>query len=150
MILLKNTQKKSKLNQNEIKSKIKIILEHLGYQDFDIGIWFTTNPTIKKYNLKYRKKNKITDILSFPYHDELKPGQKIKISSNEDKNLGDIIISLERAKTDASELNNRSFKEHLMVLIIHGICHLIGYDHKTEKEFKIMQKKENELLELVK
>ena len=149
MILIKNTQKKINVNQKDIKLKIEKILKHLGYQDFDIGIWFTTNQAIKKYNQKYRNKNKITDVLSFPSHENLKPGQIIKTKTDEDKNLGDIIISLERTKRDARELN-RSFKEHLMVLIIHGICHLLGYDHKTEKEFEIMQKKEGELLKLVK
>ena len=149
MILIKNSLKKININQKEIKSKIIKILKHLGYQDFDIGILFTTNPTIKKYNLKYRKKNKITDILSFPYHEKLKAGQKINVMDNIDNNLGDIIISLERTKTDSSELK-RSFKEHLMILIIHGICHLLGYDHKTENDFKIMQKKEDELLKLIK
>lgn len=149
MILIKNTQRKININKKEIKTKIEKILEHLNYQNFDIGIWFTTNQTIKKYNQKYRNKDKTTDVLSFPYHTELKQGQKIKTKSEEDKNLGDIIISLERTKSDSIELN-KSFKKHLMVLIIHGICHLLGYNHKTEKEFETMQNKEKELLKLVK
>ncbi len=149
MILIKNTQKKIYINQKEIKSKIEKILKHLYYQNFDIGIWLTTNQTIKKYNKKYRNKDKATDVLSFPYHEKLKPRQKIKVQSDDDRSLGDIIISLERTKSDAIELN-KPFKEHLIVLIVHGVCHLLGYDHKTEKEFQIMQNKENKLLKLVK
>jgi probable rRNA maturation factor len=145
MILIINRQKKIKLNINLIKSNIKKILDFLGYSNFDIGIYFTTNNTIKKYNKKYRDKNKYTDILSFPYHDNLKPGQKISIKDIEDKNLGDIIISLEHAKKDSQE-QNINFQEYIFILLIHGISHLLNYDHKTEKDFKIMKKFEKSLL----
>jgi len=83
--------------------------------------------------------------LSFPYHTDLKAGEKIKIKEPEDKNLGDIIISLEFAKKDAMELD-RFLGTHLEILIAHGIAHLLGYDHQTEKDYKIMCKKERELL----
>ena len=99
-ILIKNQQRKIPIKTKFVKSKIKKILQHLELQDFAIGIWFTTNKTIKKYNNKYRKKNKATDILSFPYHPDLKPEETIKIDHSEDKNLGDIIISVERVKKD--------------------------------------------------
>ena len=77
MILIKNTQKKIKIDINHIKKDVQTILNLLGYPDFDIGIWFTTNPTIRKYNKEYREKDKATDVLSFPYHETLKPGEKI-------------------------------------------------------------------------
>jgi len=148
MVLIKNKQKKISINQKEIKTGIEKILKFLGYQDFDIGIWFTTNQTIKKYNKLYRNKNKVTDILSFPYHPKLKPGQKIKAKSPEEQNLGDIIISLEKAKQNAPTFKS-SFKNHLKLLLVHGICHLLCFSHETEKEFKQMQSLEKKLLNLI-
>lgn len=145
MIKIINKQRKIKINEKELKKIITIMLATLGYQDFDIGIFLTTNPTIKKYNKKYRKKDTATDILSFPYHTSLKPGEKIIVTSQEDKNLGDIIISLEYVQRAAPEWN-RSFKEHFIALIAHGIAHLLNYNHKTDAEFKAMQKIEKKLL----
>ena len=146
MITIKNSQRKIKINARCIKSDVQRILDELGYDDFDIGIWFATNQTIKKYNKKYRKQDCATDILSFPYHTNLTPGKKIIAETPEDKNLGDIIISLERVKLD-SERDKISFEKYLKKIIVHGIVHLLGYDHKTEKAYKVMQKKEHELLQ---
>ena len=149
MIKIINRQKKIKIDTKKIKSNIQRILSFLGYSDFDIGILFTTNKTIKKYNKKYRGKDQPTDILSFPYHTNLKPGQKIKVKNPEDKNLGDIIISLERVMSDSNE-ENRSFKDHLSLILAHGITHLLGHDHKTEKQYKAMRQFETKLLDVIK
>ncbi len=148
MILIKNKIKKIKINESQIKKDVAKILRLLNYQDFDIGILFTTNNTIQKFNKKYRKKDKATDILSFPYHTELKAGEKIKINDSDDKNLGDIIISLKFAKNDALRLSH-SLQEHLRILLAHGIAHLLGYDHQTESEYKKMQSFEKRLLKVI-
>lgn len=135
MITIKNRVTKIKVNRRELRRAIQKILDVAGYPDFDIGVWLTTNKTIRVYNKKYRKQDKPTDVLSFPYHDKLKPGQKIVVKSPEDKNLGDILISLEYIK-----------KDDLYRILVHGVAHLLGYDHQTEKAYKIMQKKEQQLL----
>ena len=75
MILIKNSQRKIKINQKRLKSNAQKILDVLGYGDYDLGIWLTTNKTIQKYNKTYRDKNKPTNILSFPYYPNLKPGE---------------------------------------------------------------------------
>ena len=144
-ILIKNTQQKIKINIGEIKQNIQKMLTVAGYSDFDISIWFTTNATIKKFNKKYRKKDISTDILSFPYHTKLEPGQKIIPQSSEDKTLGDLIISLERVKKDAAQLD-QTFKNRLNIIIAHGITHLFGYDHKTNSQHLKMSKIEKKLL----
>ena len=145
MITIINRLRKISIDAKKIEQKIKKMLDYLDYGDFDIGVFFTTNATIKKYNNQYRKKNKATDILSFPFHTELKAGEKPQILSTEDKNLGDIIISLEYAKKDAT-CEKRSLEQRLDVLLAHGICHLLGYDHKENDDYKKMHIKENELL----
>src|SRR3989338_7121469 len=118
MIFIKNTQHKIKINIKALKTIIKKMLVIAGYKDFYINIWFTTNSTIKKYNKKYRNKNKATDILSFPFHN-IKAGKQIKIKYPEDKNLGDLIISLEHIKKDALKLN-QSFDQRIEILLAHG------------------------------
>jgi len=148
MISIKNTQKKIKINEKKIRGYVKQILEIYQYQDFDIGIWFTTNQTIKKFNKIYRKKDKSTDILSFSFHDKIKAGEKIKPKSEDDKNLGDLIISAEFAQKDAKK-GNRTLNEHLKILIVHGICHLLGYNHETENDYKKMRIKELSILKKI-
>lgn len=147
-ILLKNSQRKIKINKNKIKKNIETILNHLNYKDFGISIWFTTNKTIQKFNNDFRKKDKATDILSFPFHTNIKPGQRIKPKTKDDKNLGDIIISLEFCKKD-SQKAKIPFDKYLTRIIIHGIVHLLGYDHITDEQFKKMHLVEKELLSLL-
>lgn len=148
MINIKNTQRKIKINKNKTKKIIQSILDYLDYINFDIGIWFTTNQTIKKYNKIYRNKNKATDILSFPFHTNIKAGKYIRAKSEDEKNLGDIIISLEYAQKAAKKIGV-SLDTHIKTLLAHGICHLIGYEHKTDADYAKMQAKELEILEQI-
>ncbi|MCA9770189.1 rRNA maturation RNase YbeY [Candidatus Dependentiae bacterium] len=145
MILIRNTQKKININQKKLQQDAQKILDILGYNDFDLGIWLTTNTTIKKYNHNYRNKDKPTDILSFPYHSDLKAGDKISATTDEDRNLGDIIISPEYVKKDSPRWGH-SFEQHMQMLLVHGICHLLGYDHIKDQDYAVMKKQENFLL----
>jgi probable rRNA maturation factor len=148
MILIKNSQTKIKVNETKIKKYAQACLDQIGYPDFDLGIWLTTNATIKKYNNSYRNKNKATDILSFPFH-QLNPGQKIKALDSSDKNFGDIIISLEFVQKDAPKRWGQTFEQRMPILIVHGICHLLGYDHENDADYKVMHKQETALLKKI-
>ncbi len=148
MILIKNTQRKIKFNVNNIKNQVSHILTLVEHPDFDVNFWFTTNKTIRKFNKKFRKKDKPTDIISFPFYPELKPGEKIKPKLKDDKNLGDIIISLEFCQKDSIKLNI-PFEKYLLRIIVHGIVHLIGYDHITEAQYKKMHKFEQKILKTI-
>ena len=149
MILIKNRQRKIPVNTKLLEHALKRMLAHLDYKDFDIGILLTTNKSIREYNKKFRHKDKPTDILSFPFYPDLKPGKKIITQDPDDKNLGDIIISLEYAQQDANKNRNRSLDEHLVILLAHGISHLIGYDHQTNAQYSIMKKIEKTLLQSI-
>ncbi|MBP6870271.1 rRNA maturation RNase YbeY [Candidatus Babeliales bacterium] len=122
-------------------------LDALGYSDFDLGIMLTTNATIKKYNAQYRNKDKATDVLSFPFH-HIKAGTKIKVKSDDDKNLGDMIISIEYVQAAAKKLGT-TFEKRMNRMLIHSICHLLGYDHIQDDEFAIMIKKEKSLAQAI-
>lgn len=145
MILIKNSQRTITLDTNRLKKDAQIILDALKYSDFDLGIWLTTNKTIHKYNRDYRHKDKPTDILSFPFYPDLKAGERITALTDEDKNLGDLIISLEYVQADAKKLGV-TFEQRMKRLLVHGICHLLGYDHIKDEDYKVMYRKEMALL----
>ena len=145
MITIKNSQRSIPINKTSLAKDAQTILDVLGYPDFDLGIWITTNKTIQQYNKTYRKKDKPTDILSFSFHPDIQAGERIKPETEDDKNLGDLIISAEYVQKHAEKLGV-SFNHHMKVLLVHGICHLLGYDHEKDKDYDIMKKKEEALL----
>ena len=100
----------------------------------------SNNKNIKKLNKVFRKKNKSTDILSFPLH------KKIKIVKN--TYLGDIIISYNYLDKPRSQ-DLKSFKEKVAKMLIHGFLHLLGFDHKKNKDYFEMLKEENLLFKSV-
>lgn len=148
MITINNTQRKVKIDKAQLKKDAQTILDALGYSDFDLGILITTNKTIQRYNKEYRNKDSATDVLSFAYHSHVKPGKKIVAKSEEDKNLGDLILAPEYILNDLPQWNT-TFEKHLQRLLVHGICHLLGYDHIKDEDYKIMHKKEAHLLKLL-
>ena len=100
----------------------------------------SNNKNIKKLNKIFRKKNKSTDILSFPLY------KKIKIKKN--TYLGDIIISYNYLDKPRSQ-DLKSFKEKVAKLLIHGFLHLLGFDHKKNKDYSKMLKEENLLFKSI-
>jgi rRNA maturation RNase YbeY len=145
MIAIKNSQRKIPINVEKLQADAQKLLQLLSYPDFDLGILITTNASIQNYNATYRMIDKPTDILSFPFHTELEPGQKIKPASDDEKNLGDIIISAEYVFKNKKELPG-SFDERMQMLLVHGVCHLLGYDHITDEQYAQMHRKEKALL----
>ncbi len=98
------------------------------------------NSEIKKLNKKFRKKNRTTDVLSFPFY--RKEDLRSKIKKNNEVYLGDIIINLYKIKKDK---NLSNFKISFNKLWIHGLVHLLGHDHKKNRDFNKMIKIENKL-----
>ena len=99
---------------------------------------------IKKLNKKFRKKNKSTDILSFPFYE--KNELKKRLQNDREVYLGDVIINLSKIK-DKNNLSN--FILELNKLWIHGFTHLLGFDHKKNKDFEKMKKAENKFLSYI-
>ena len=133
---------------NYIDRKIKKI--NLQNKNFKKNIIYCTlllsnNKEIKNLNKKFRKKNKSTDVLSFPFYKE--KILKNKLKKEKELYLGDIIINLN--KVNGKE-NLKNFKLEFDKLWIHGLTHLFGYDHKKKKDFKIMNKFENTYLQFIK
>lgn len=147
-ITIKNSQRAIQLDIPGIQKIVEVCLKQLDYADFDLGIWFTTPSTIRKYNAQYRGIDKSTDILSFAYHPHLKPGKRIVVTMPEDKNLGDLILCPSYIQQKAAEYKE-PFTVRLHILLVHGICHLLGYDHEHDKDYRQMQRLEQKLLALI-
>ncbi len=119
-----------KITKKFIKNLAKEILDFLGEDNVELSITLTDNETIQALNKEWRGKDKPTDVLSFPIN-EKPPGYKYHL-------LGDVVISLPFAKKQAEEIG-LTYKEEILRLLIHGILHLLGYDHeRSEEEAKIM------------
>lgn len=149
MITIKNQQRKIKLDTAKLKIQAQIVLNDLGYQDFDLFILLVNEATIHEYNRDYRNQDKPTDILSFPFHPELSAGDIIMPTCPDDQNLGDIIICPQYILNDLPRWE-KSFNERLEILLVHGICHLLGYDHIEDSDYEIMKKEEERLLAKIK
>jgi len=100
----------------------------------------SNNKNIQKLNKLFRKKNKPTDILSFPSN------KKVRITKQ--TYLGDIIINYNSINKPKS-LNTKHFREKLTKIFIHGFLHLLGFDHKKNKDYIKMLKKEEQIYKSV-
>lgn len=115
-----------------IRQAIQKTLQYEGFEyDTELSVTLCDNEYIKKLNGKYRNKDSATDVLSFPMYDLY--SEEIDLAEEEPVLLGDIVISVERAKEQAKEIGH-SFIEEAAFLAIHSTLHLLGYDHERSEE----------------
>ena len=139
---------------NELKSDDLDLVEHLlqfayekeGIQeDSEVSVTFVDNDRIQEINREYRKKDQPTDVISFALEES--SGEEIEIvGADMPRVLGDIIISVPKAYEQAHEYGH-SFQRELGFLAVHGFLHLLGYDHMTEEEEKIMFSRQRKILD---
>jgi len=132
--ILDETGELNRKDKSNLKKIARLVLKELGVPgDSELSISFTDDVKMRELNLSYRQIDRTTDVLSFP-QDE---GPDFTL-------LGDIIISLDTARRQR-EYYGVTLHEELKKLIIHGILHLLGHDHKKKKETQKMREKEKEL-----
>ncbi|MBO6491378.1 MAG: rRNA maturation RNase YbeY [Pelagibacteraceae bacterium] len=136
--------KKIKSPSKYIKKKIKKIFKFnsIKRRRFSLTILLTDNSKMKYLNKKFRNKNKITDVLSFP---NLEPAD-LKKKINTEIYLGDIALSYEIINRRSKDSN---FNLEFDKMWIHGYLHLLGYNHKKFKDYKIMKKTEDKILKIL-
>ncbi|AEM78484.1 MULTISPECIES: rRNA maturation RNase YbeY [Thermoanaerobacter] len=150
-ILIDNRQDKvDAINLEELVEKvIKTVLEVEEVIDnVEVSVSFVDNEEIRKLNKYYRGIDKPTDVLSFPlaeFEDTYAEVEEIEEDSEEVQPIGDIVISLEKALEQSMEYGH-SFEREVAYLTAHSMLHLLGYDHETEEERKIMREKEEEVM----
>lgn len=133
LLTIINNQKTIFFEQALFKKAVNLILEKLDILDKEVTISFVTPARIRSLNNEYRGKDYVTDVLSFHIGDEMYPSM-----------LGDIIICPHKAILQANEIGN-TLEEELIFLALHGILHLLGYDHEDPAEEAIMLGKQSEL-----
>lgn len=117
----------------------------------DLGVVLCDDAFIHELNRKFREKDKPTNVLSFNGLDEDEIAtllQKKEASELYPYSLGEIYIAYETVKREADEAG-KSLRDHFTHMIIHGLLHLLGYDHIEDDEAEIMEQKEVELLEIL-
>ena len=127
---------------NKLAKKINLNIFSKS-RSINFSIRLTGNNEIRNLNKKFRKKNKTTDVLSFPYYD---PNEtRIKLKLNKTIYLGDIIINLYKIDKRKIKFDNEFNK-----LWVHGLVHLLGYKHYKNKDFFEMMKIENKIIKQLK
>lgn len=143
MDVLFENNTKEEVDYKLIENVISEALKYEGVSDnTEISVTIVDNEEIRKINNKFRNIDRATDVLSFPlidFDNEDLPNDGSKIY------LGDIIISIERAKEQANEYGH-SLDREVGFLTAHSMLHLLGYDHMVPEEEKVMFAKQEEIL----
>ena len=123
-----------------VDSVLQATLQELGFNNIDseLSLVFTNDADIREINGKWRHIDKPTNVLSFPAF-ALQPGQE------PEEILGDIVIARETVEREAAE-EDKSFDDHLSHLVVHGLLHLMGYDHQNDEEAEQMETLERKIL----
>ena len=149
MIEVNNLTKRD-IDKNFVKKILKRVLEGEGIEEeVELSIAFVGPSRMRNLNSQYRGKNRVTDVLSFPEKEILfeKFG---KHNQKKVKGLGEIVLCPRRVLKNSKNFS-RTFEKEMAFCLIHGLLHLLGYEHeKEEKEAKDMEKKQNFYLNKVK
>lgn len=143
-IILENRQKKISINRRSVRHAMSRIMRYLNCSDKVISLLFVDNKEIREINRRYLKRDCPTNVLAF----SLAAGEFGNINPNI---LGDIVISVDAAYKDAVEAGIE-FDDELAFLMIHGVLHLLNYDHEnaSHKKTQQMKRKEQELFYMLK
>jgi len=138
-LMIDNRQSKVKFEDDMIELMKKAVslclrMENKLNTHIEVSISFVDNEEIQKLNKTYRKKDSVTDVLSFPQYE-----------NGPVYCLGDMVISLEKAKEQASEYGH-SFIREVIYLTVHSMLHLMGYDHDNSENTTVMRQKEEVIM----
>jgi probable rRNA maturation factor len=137
------------LSENQIQQILELLtlaaeMENIT-EESELSLTFVTNEKIHQINKEYRGVDRPTDVISFALEESVEEEIKIIGAPSMPRILGDIIISIPKAKEQAMEYGH-SFMRELGFLAVHGFLHLLGYDHGTKEEEKEMFTKQEKIL----
>ena len=149
-VAIRITQRTVKFDKYRLEQQSLRILELCGCKGWDLGLWLSGDKAIRALNGEYRQKKKTTDILSFPFQENITtPGVLPDPPQGEGfpgaYNLGDIVIGVPHVSRDCNRYGWDLY-HRIPVLITHGVCHLMGYDHEDDDSFEEMYKRELSVL----
>ena len=129
----------------EIKRAVDTIGKLYDIKDSEVSITLTNDETIHELNRDYRGIDRPTDVLSFAFHESDEPEIITDDIDEAIDTLGDIIISVERAKTQSEDYGH-SLRREIVFLTVHGMLHLLGYDHMEESDRLEMEKEQEYIM----
>ncbi len=143
IIQIENRQKRVKIDRRKLRLQTVRLMKALDCADREISITLVDDPQIQSLNKQYLNKDRPTNVISFSLQEGDFGGVNPTL-------LGDIVISVDTALRDARK-GNLSLEEELIFLVIHGLLHLLGYNHEgtTPREAGKMRKKEKELFDFL-
>ena len=124
---------------NKLNKIVSTILGQEKMPDCVINLRLLNDKEMRKLNMQFRQKDKTTNVLSFPNDD---------ISVTQTKNIGDIAISVEYVKAEAKK-EGKTFDDHIVHMLAHGVYHILGYDHENNENAMIMENKEIQTLKKI-
>ncbi|MEW6684665.1 MAG: rRNA maturation RNase YbeY [Candidatus Edwardsbacteria bacterium] len=133
-----------KIPEGKIKKTIQQILTCEDEKDCNLTVVFSDDKYLRSLNRRFRNVDKPTDVIAFSMLEGEEVGTGSKPAPTH-QILGDIYISVQRAKKQSKEYQV-SFEEELLRLAVHGVLHLLGYDHQTPEQAKKMRRKEGKFL----
>jgi probable rRNA maturation factor len=141
-VLIDNRQSRHKISLKKIEKTVQVILDALGCPDSELSILLVDDPQIEELNRQYLNREGPTNVIAFA----MREGEFPDLSPHL---LGDVVISTDTAAGEA-QTAAISMEQRFDELLVHGILHLMGYDHETsEEEARVMEDKSRELLKLV-
>lgn len=142
-VSLRNKQKKETIDTGRLRRSLKRLLKELQRENDEVNVIFVDDEQIQSINREYLDRDRPTNVISFAMTEGVGGALHPEI-------LGDIVISAETAARDAAT-GDLTLMEEMEFLLIHGLLHLIGYNHEkcSQKEVERMQKKERELFFLL-
>lgn len=123
---------------DELPDLIKFMTKYMGEEDSEFNVIIVDNEKIHEINKTYRNIDRETDVISFALNDDETCNSFVRV-------LGDIYISIDKAKSQAEEYGH-SLKRELSFLTVHGFLHLLGYDHMEKEDEKVMFGLQEEIL----
>ncbi|MEE8329045.1 MAG: rRNA maturation RNase YbeY [Thermodesulfovibrionia bacterium] len=149
-ILIKNQQNYRSLNTAKIGKAARNVLSLLQQSEVELSILFVGNKKMKQLNTAFRGIQKTTDVLSFNSEIPVKKLDYPQGNGLQRPVLGDIVISIPKAVSQA-RISGAGLYGEIYRLLIHGVLHLSGYNHeKSGHRAKVMRKKEQEILSAIK
>ena len=138
-VLIDNRQSRHKISLKKIKQTVQVILDALDCPDSEISILIVDDPQIEELNQQYLNRKGPTNVIAFA----VREGEFSDLSP---QLLGDVVISTDTAAREA-QIASTSMERRFNELLVHGILHLMGYDHETsEDDARVMEDKSRELM----
>ncbi len=148
-IAISDRQRTYPLDVAQVRTWTTQILTMQRCEPLEVSLLFVNDQAIRRLNRDYRHKDRPTNVLAFAMRDGADARHSAPEPLGDPEHLGDVVISLATTAREAAEYGRRT-DEHLLILLIHGLLHLLGYDHeRSDAEQRRMERRERRLFRAI-